>query len=135
MKFIFYSYYFYYHTSTSQSNELNKHSAGAYLNSSNFKSVLSHTSSRRSKNALSNVSRMKRNYNNRNNFPAARSETLNTDHEMLNHSNPRSDSFKIPDDLNDEFEDEVKNLYMWTQNLSVNDEFVQTPRWQQQPKN
>ena len=111
---------------------MNKHSAGAYLNNSNFKSVLSHASSRRSKNALSNVSRMKRNYN-KNNFQPARSETLNTDHELLNHSNPRSDSFKIPEDLNDEFEDEVKNLYMWTQNLSINDEFVQTPRWQ--PKN
>ena len=60
----------------------------------------------------------------------ARSETLNTEMELTNNSNPRSESFKLPDELNDDFEDEVKNLYMWTQNLSVNDDFVNSPRWQ-----
>lgn len=94
-----------------------------YLNNSNFKNTISQTSSRRSKNAMSKVSRMKKNYQ------VARSETLNTDNELLNHSNPISDSFKLPEELNDDFEDEVKNLYMWTQNLSVNDEFVNSPRW------
>jgi hypothetical protein len=50
------------------------------------------------------------------NYIVARSETLNTDNE-INNSGPRSESFKLPEDLNDEFEDEVKNLYMWTKNL------------------
>lgn len=63
----------------------------------------------------------------------ARSETLNTEMELTNRSNQPSDSFKLPDELNDDFEDEVKNLYMWTQNLSVNDEYVNSPRWVPKP--
>jgi hypothetical protein len=62
-----------------------------------------------------------------------RSETLNTDIDaQLGHSitsEPVNEHFKLPDDLNDEFEREVKNLYMWTQNLSVNDDaYLSSPR-------
>lgn len=94
----------------------------SYLNSSNFKSSLSHISSRRSKNAVSKVSRMKKAY------AIARSETLTTDVDANHSSDRQSESFKLPDDLNDDFEAEVKNLYMWTQNLSINDDFINTPR-------
>ena len=95
-------------STSSANNDNSKHSA--YLNSGHFKSALSQISARRSKNAVSNVSRMKKNY------MVARSETLNTDNE-INNSGHRSESFKLPEELNDEFEDEVKNLYMWTKNL------------------
>lgn len=62
-----------------------------------------------------------------------RSETLNTDAatEMAYGRETFNEKFKLPDDLNDDFEAEVKNLYMWTQNLSVNDdEFLNSPRLQ-----
>ena len=58
----------------------------------------------------------------------ARSETLETDPDFYQGSDDQSDSFKLPDDLNDDFDAEVKNLYMWTQNLSVNDDYINTPR-------
>ena len=83
--------------------------------------MASQVSSRRSKKAMSKVSRMKKAYT------IARSETITTE-DILNDSEPLNESFKIPDDLNDEFENEVKNLYIWTKNLSVNDEFLNTPR-------
>ena len=83
--------------------------------------MASQVSSRRSKKAMSKVSRMKKAYT------IARSETITTE-DILNDSEPLNESFKIPDDLNDEFENEVKNLYIWTKNLSVNDEFFNTPR-------
>lgn len=61
-------------------------------------------------------------------YAMARSETLTTEADNMNSSGHHSESFKLPDDLNDDFENEVKNLYMWTQNLSLNDEYVNTPR-------
>ena len=38
-----------------------------------------------------------------------------------NKSKTSRQSTEDTDDLNDDFENEVKNLYMWTKNLSVND--------------
>ncbi|RNA18367.1 hypothetical protein BpHYR1_005345 [Brachionus plicatilis] len=89
----------------------------SYLNSSNYKSSLSQVSSRRSKNALSKVSKMKKAYQ------IARSETLTTDVDIPS-SGKYSESFKVPEELNDDFEAEVKNLYMWTKNLSINDDYL-----------
>ena len=124
----------------------------------NLKSFRSQTSSRRSRNALDKVSKMKKAYGS-----MARSETLTTEeqdwnslnltddqtstvrhahqHNHHSHSNNHNhghgnglhfkghnDSFRVAEELNDEFEDEVSNLYMWTQNLSVNDDYVNTPR-------
>jgi hypothetical protein len=86
-----------------------------YLNSSHSKSSLKGTSSRRSKNALSKIAKMKKVYS------IARSETLTSEADFATSADPQSESFKLPDDLNDEFENEVKNLYMWTKNLSIND--------------
>lgn len=86
-----------------------------YLNNSNSKSSFKGTSSRRSKNALNKIAKMKKIYS------MARSETLNTEADMATIGEPLDDSFRLPDDLNDEFENEVKNLYMWTKNLSFND--------------
>jgi hypothetical protein len=57
---------------------------------------------------------------------AVRSETITID--GINNSTQLNDSFKIPDELNDEFENEVKNLYAWTKNLSISDEFLNSPR-------
>lgn len=56
-------------------------------------------------------------------YQMARSETLTSDVEIPS-SSKYSESIKIPEDLNDDFEAEVKNLYMWTQNLSVNDDYL-----------
>jgi hypothetical protein len=86
-----------------------------YLNSTHSKSSLKATSSRRSKNALSKIAKMKKIYS------MARSETLTSEADMATSVDPQSESFKLPDDLNDEFENEVRNLYMWTKNLSLND--------------
>ena len=117
---------------------------------SNLKSSRSQTSSRRSRNALEKVSKMKKAYGG----SMARSETLTSEQDWnsLNltddqtstarqahrahnnqhhHHNARNqnDSFRVAEELNDQFEDEVSNLYMWTQNLSVNDDYVNTPRF------
>ena len=102
-----------------------KNSSATYLSSSNYKTTPSlSTTSRRSKNALTKVSRMKRIYTN------ARSETITTEGEAVTENTSGHHSiFKLPDDLNDEFEDEVKNLYLWTQNLSTNDELISSPRF------
>ena len=50
-----------------------------------------------------------------------RSETLTTEADIATSVDQQNESFKLPEDLNDDFENEVKNLYMWTKNLSVND--------------
>ncbi len=90
-----------------------------YLTSAHSKSTYNKatTSSRRSKKALTKVSKMKKA------FSMARSETLTTEPDGggPNQEDQPNDTFKLPEDLNDEFEDEVKNLYMWTKNLSLND--------------
>jgi hypothetical protein len=86
-----------------------------YLNSPQSKSSFKGTSSRRSKNALSKIAKMKKVYS------MARSETLTSEADLATSGDPTNESFKLPDDLNDEFENEVKNLYMWTKNLSLND--------------
>lgn len=64
-----------------------------------------------------------------------RSETLNTDADETNYAGVAGrveqtrSKFNLPDELNDDFEHEVKNLYMWTQNLSMNDdEYLRSPR-------
>lgn len=100
--------------------------SSTYLNSSTFKSTISQVSSRRSRNALSKVLKMKKAYTN----GMARSETLTTDVDAYrNMSAPVSEPFKLPEDLNDDFEKEVKNLYTWTQNLSINDDtYLSSPR-------
>ena len=54
----------------------------------------------------------------------ARSETLTTENGGFTEITNQSDSFKMPDDLNDDFEAEVKDLYLWTQNLSEKDDLV-----------
>ena len=42
--------------------------------------------------------------------------------EIANNSgNNQTESFKVIDDLNDNFDDEAKHLYMWTKNLSISD--------------
>jgi hypothetical protein len=89
----------------------------SHLNNSNYKLNTPQVSSRRSKNALSKVSKMKKAYG------QVRSETLTTESAIHNSERP-TESYKIPDDLNDEFENEVRNLYMWTQNLSLNDDIL-----------
>ena len=96
------------------------------LNSSSYKSTSSQSSSRRSKNALNKISKMKKNY------MQVRSESLTTDGDMVTvNSEHISESFKTPDELNDDFEDEVKDLYMWTQNLSTNDDYLGESRLQE----
>jgi len=60
-------------------------------------------------------------------YSMARSETVTTENGVVTENNTsgrHSDSFKMPEELNDEFENEVKNLYLWTQNLSTNDDLV-----------
>jgi hypothetical protein len=98
--------------------------SASYLNNSSFKNTLSQVSSRRSRNAVSKVLKMKKAYS------MPRSETLTTEADIFNSSMPNSEPpFKLPDDLNDDFEKEVKNLYMWTQNLSMSDDvYLNTPR-------
>lgn len=56
-------------------------------------------------------------------YQEARSETLTTDVDLPN-SEKYSGNFKVPEELNDDFETEVKNLYMWTKNLSINDDYL-----------
>lgn len=97
-------------------NEVPKNSSISYQHS-RFKTTGS-TSSRRSKNAISKVSQMKKIY------AMARSETLTTENGGFTEITNQSDSFKMPDDLNDDFEAEVKDLYLWTQNLSEKDDLV-----------
>ncbi|CAF0783582.1 unnamed protein product [Brachionus calyciflorus] len=89
-----------------------------YLNSSNYKSSLSQISGRRSKNVLSKVSKMKKAYQ------MARSETLNTDADIYQTSAQYSESFKVPDELNDDFENEAKNLYIRTELVISSDSFI-----------
>lgn len=56
-------------------------------------------------------------------YQEARSETLTTDVDLPS-SGKYSETFKVPEELNDDFESEVKNLYMWTKNLSINDDYL-----------
>lgn len=97
-------------------NEVPKNSSISYQHSQ-FKTTGS-TSSRRSKNTMSKVSQMKKIY------AMARSETLTTENGGFTEHTDHNDSFKMPEDLNDDFEAEVKDLYLWTQNLSEKDELV-----------
>ncbi len=55
-------------------------------------------------------------------YTNARSETLTSDGEVItDNTSGHQSSFKMTDDLNDQFENEVKDLYLWTQNLSTNE--------------
>ncbi len=92
-----------------------------YLRESNYKTTSESSTSRRSKRAVNKVSQMKKAYT------LARSETVTTENGAFTENNTsgrHSDSFKLPEELNDDFENEVKNLYLWTQNLSANDDLV-----------
>lgn len=92
-----------------------------YLRESNYKDISGSSTSRRSKKVVTKVSQMKKAYS------LARSETVTTENGLITENNTsgrHSDSFKMPDDLNDDFENEVKNLYLWTQNLSTTDDLV-----------
>lgn len=102
-----------------QPSDLPKNPLTSYGSKSNYQTTMTSTS-RRSKNAINKISQMKRIYS------MARSETLTTENGVLteNTSGQHSDSFKMPEELNDDFENEVKNLYLWTQNLSTNDDLV-----------
>lgn len=94
---------------------------GSISNSRHFETT--HTSSRRSRAYLSKVAKMKKAYT------FARSETLMTgDIDNIPSVSYRAQSFKVDDDLKDDFEDQVNDLYMWTQNLSVNDEYIKPSR-------
>lgn len=73
---------------------------------------------------MDKVSRMKKAYT----MSMARSETVTSLDNGQNSQHALDDSFKIPDELNDDFEAEVKNLYTWTKNLTLSDEFLNTPR-------
>jgi len=88
-----------------------------FLNDSRYKNAFSQNSSRRSKKALIKVSRMKKAYS------ITRSEILTTGEKEIadNSVNNQTESFKMIDDLNDNFDDEAKHLYMWTKNLSISD--------------
>ena len=46
-------------------------------------------------------------------YSMAKSESVTTEHEVFNSSEQHTESFKLPEDLNDDFEEEVKHLYMW----------------------
>jgi hypothetical protein len=61
-------------------------------------------------------------------YQYTRSETLTTDVDILPSASVRTQSVKLDDGLNDEFEDQVNDLYLWTQNLSVNDDYIKSPR-------
>lgn len=92
------------------------------MNNSNFKSDQNQASSRRSQKALHKVAKMRKAYT------FARSETLTTEIDILPSTSNRTQSIKIDDALKDEFEDQVNDLYLWTQNLSINDDFLKSPR-------
>ena len=92
-----------------------------YLRDSNYKTGTESSTSRRSKKAMNKVSQMKKAYS------LVRSETVTTENGQNTEntiSGRHSGSFKMPEELNDDFENEVKNLYLWTQNLSANDDLV-----------
>jgi hypothetical protein len=93
------------------SKDLSSNEQARYLSSN-----VSQSSSRRSKNALLKVSRMKKAYS------VTRSETLPTaENKNKQNSNSKTESLKVVEDFDDIFDDEVKNLYMWTKNLSINE--------------
>ena len=56
-------------------------------------------------------------------YSITRSEILTTGEKEIadNSVNNQTESFKMIDDLNDNFDDEAKHLYMWTKNLSISD--------------
>jgi hypothetical protein len=60
-------------------------------------------------------------------YAYTRSETLTTDVDILPSASTRTQSGKEDDGLNDEFEDQVNDLYLWTQNLSINDDYLKSP--------
>ena len=79
------------------------------------------TTSRRSKNALSKIAKMKRTYA----LPRSEILTSNSYVSKVSRDDDRqSELFKVPDELDDDYEEEVKDLYMWTQNLSIQDELI-----------
>ena len=89
-----------------------------YLTKLQYLTNSTSSTGRRSKQAVTKVSQMKKVY------AMARSETLTTENGLTENNTQHSDSFKMPEDLNDDFEAEVKDLYLWTQNLSTNDDFL-----------
>ena len=89
-----------------------------HLSKSQYLTTTTSSTGRRSKQAVSKVSQMKKAYT------MARSETLTTEIGLTENNTQHTDSFKMPEDLNDDFEAEVKDLYLWTQNLSTNDDLV-----------
>jgi len=91
--------------------------------SSQFKVSEPRISSRRSKNAIQKVAKMKKAYT------FARSETLTTEADVLPSASNRTYSMKEEiQEINAEFEDQANDLYLWTQNLSINDDYLKSPR-------
>ena len=91
-----------------------------YLQNSSFKSTTTQNSSRRSKNAIEKMARLKRAY------ALARSETVTADESPASEAARRTKStFEMPpaDEFVDEFEDEVGKLYAWSKNLNL-DEYI-----------
>ena len=93
------------------SKDLSRNEQARYLSSN-----ASQSSSRRSKNALLKVSRMKKAYS------VTRSETLPTgENEIKRYINSKTESLKMAEYFDDNLDDEVKDLYKWTKKLSINE--------------
>jgi hypothetical protein len=72
---------------------------------------------------MQKVARMKKAYT------FARSETLTTDADVLPSASNRTYSLKEEThEINEEFDDQANDLYLWTQNLSINDDYLKSPR-------
>jgi hypothetical protein len=95
----------------------------------NLKKSATQTSSRGSKKAINKVSKMRKAYT-MNNNNQTRSAINANDDQTVNLKISNNDSiFTDDDDPKDDFEDEAKNLYAWTQKLSTNDPYLKSPRF------
>jgi hypothetical protein len=94
----------------------------AHLKNSNFRSNEAQGTARRTKNALNKVARMKKVYQQQQQF--ARSQTLTSDRDTTNVTENNVESEKTNEAFNDDFENQVNDLYLWSQNLSLNDDYL-----------
>jgi hypothetical protein len=96
-----------------------------HLKNSNFKGNEIQSTARRSKNAVNKVAKMKKVYQQQN---FVRSETLTSekqsDRDTNNITGHNMGLEKINTALNDDFDNQVNDLYLWSQNLSLNDDYL-----------
>ena len=74
---------------------------------------------------MSKVAKMKKTYQQQQQQqPFALSQTLTSDRDTALITDNYQEYEKVNEEFNDEFENQVNDLYLWSQNLSINDDYL-----------